>query len=400
MDARIPDVLIVGAGVFGLSSALELRARGHSVVVLDPGPLPQPLAASTDISKVIRLEYGDDDSYLDWMEAARTGWLEWNVEFRDELFHETGIAFLARAPMTPGGFEYESYQRLLRRGHKPERVDAKAIAERFPAWAPEYFTDGFFHARGGYAESGRVMEALVARAQARGVQFRLGRRGTALVMADARCAGVRDEFGWVHRGGSVVLAVGAWTQNLVPELRNELRSTGHPVFHLAPPPGAEFRDHRRFPVFTADISRSGWYGFPLHPRAGVLKIASHGVGLELDAERSAREVTPLDELALRNFLGAALPGLAHAKIVATRRCLYSDSRDGHFLIDRHPRIRNLVVAAGDSGHAFKFAPVLGTFVANAVEFGTIIPRFRWRALPPETRTAEAARATNDRVARN
>jgi glycine/D-amino acid oxidase-like deaminating enzyme len=70
--------IVVGAGVFGLSAALELRARGFGVTLLDPGPIPHPLAASTDISKVVRIEYGADALYSQLAEEAREGWLAWN----------------------------------------------------------------------------------------------------------------------------------------------------------------------------------------------------------------------------------------------------------------------------------------------------------------------------------
>ena len=49
------DMIVVGAGIFGITTALELKARGYRIAVLDPGPLPHPLAASTDISKVVRM---------------------------------------------------------------------------------------------------------------------------------------------------------------------------------------------------------------------------------------------------------------------------------------------------------------------------------------------------------
>ena len=96
---------VVGAGVFGVTAALALRRRGYSVTLIDPGPLPHPLAASTDISKVVRLDYGPDADYTALMERALDGWREWNAVWPEPLFHETGIAFLCRAPMSPGGFE-------------------------------------------------------------------------------------------------------------------------------------------------------------------------------------------------------------------------------------------------------------------------------------------------------
>ena len=70
--------IVVGGGIFGLTSALELRNRGYAVTLLDAGPIPHPLAASTDISKVVRIEYGADEAYTCLAEDAREGWLSWN----------------------------------------------------------------------------------------------------------------------------------------------------------------------------------------------------------------------------------------------------------------------------------------------------------------------------------
>ena len=95
--------IVVGAGIFGVTAALELRARGHAVTLLDAGPIPAPLAASTDISKVVRMEYGADRRYMALMEAARAGWLRWNERWAADgagpLYHETGVLMVARDRM-------------------------------------------------------------------------------------------------------------------------------------------------------------------------------------------------------------------------------------------------------------------------------------------------------------
>jgi glycine/D-amino acid oxidase-like deaminating enzyme len=107
---------VVGAGIFGLTGALELQKRGHHVTVLDGGMIPNPLAASTDISKVIRFEYGPDETYMMLMERAREGWLEWHDAWgaagRGPLYHETGVIMMSQAPLEPAGFEYESHHLL------------------------------------------------------------------------------------------------------------------------------------------------------------------------------------------------------------------------------------------------------------------------------------------------
>ena len=372
--------VVVGAGVFGVAATLELCARGHRVTLVDQGPIPNPLAASTDVSKVVRLEYGPDEDYMALAEAARAGWLEWNDRWTSEgrgvLFHETGLLVLSKAPMAPNGFEYESYQLLQRRGHTPERLDARLLAARFPAWKTGRYVDGFYHRKGGWVESGRVVEALVAWARTRAVRVVERRPVTAIVEHAGRIVGVRDAVGETTAADHVVVAAGSWTARLLPELATSLRATGHPVVHLRPSDPEPFRGDR-FPVFTADIARTGFYGFPLNAD-GVVKIGNHGPGIPVDP--GSPPPVSSDHLDLvRAFLEETFPELADAKVEHARICPYADTDDGDFRIARHPTLAGLTVASGGSGHGFKFAPVLGGLIADAVE-GREQPslaKFRW-----------------------
>src|SRR2546421_5130745 len=114
-------ILVVGAGVFGVTAAIELRRRGHAVVLVDPGPLPHPLAASTDISKVVRLEYGADEGYTALAEKAIECWRRWNRDL-GPLYHETGLLLLRRTPLSPGTLEQDSFEIVSRRVHRSELV--------------------------------------------------------------------------------------------------------------------------------------------------------------------------------------------------------------------------------------------------------------------------------------
>jgi glycine/D-amino acid oxidase-like deaminating enzyme len=161
------------------------------------------------------------------------------------------------------------------------------------------------------------------------------------------------------------------------------------VFHLVPADPAPFAAER-FPVFGADIAETGYYGFPLS-REGVVKIANHGVGRTVHpGDETERVVTAEDEAALRAFLAETFPALAGARIARTRVCVYGDTWDGHFWIDADPDREGLVIAAGGSGHGFKFAPVLGDVIADAAE-GKTHPKFRHRPGVRPARTEEAAR---------
>ena len=388
--------LVVGAGMFGVTTALSLRRRGHAVTLADPGPLPHPLAASTDISKVLRMEYGPDETYMAMMEEAFEGWRRWARTWtgagRENLYHETGVLMVTREPMRAGGFEHDSWETLRKRGHAPVRMTADALAERFPAWSTRRYVDGFFHVLGGYAESGRVVARLLEDARAAGVAL-VERRLRDFDYAGARIIGITDEPGDRHPADHVILAAGAWTGKLLG-FDHEIRATGHPVLHLRPDDPAPFTPDR-FPVFTADVARTGLYGFPLN-RDGVVKVALHDPGHPIDPD-TPRIVTPEQVDRFRALLADTFPALADAEIVSSRLCLYADTQDEDFWIAPHPDHEGLTVASGGSGHGFKFAPMLGDLIADIAEGkpNARAEKFRWR---PEVRMArgqEAARYHGD-----
>ncbi len=381
----VATVGIIGGGIFGITAALSLRRRGFEVTVYDPGPIPHPLAESTDISKIVRLDYGDDELYTAMMERALEEWRRWSAS---AFFHETGVLFLRRSPLAPGSFEGESYALLSRRGHDVQRLDAKAIRRRFPAWNGSRFTDGYFNPEGGWAESGNVVLHLAREASALGVRLAQGTSVARLAEAGSRVTGVVTTKGDVLASDFVVVAAGSWTSEIVPAMTTHLRSTGQPVFHLAPSDASPYASPA-FPVFTADIARTGYYGFPAS-KGGLVKIANHGLGREMHPDSAEREVTSGETSALRSFLRDAIPELASSRIASTRLCVYCDTWDQHFWIAPDPDRPGLVVATGGSGHAFKFAPIVGDLIADALE-GGVAPRFRWRPEIPHGKGHEQAR---------
>ena len=399
-------VVVVGAGINGVTAAIELKKRGHAVTLVDPGPLPHPLAASTDISKAVRASYGPDADYTALAERAIPLWRKWNEQFGCDLFHETGFLFMRRPEMRPGDFEYESFRVLSEAGHAVERIDSDKLRERFPAWPADTFRDGFLEVGAGYAESGRVVAALVPRAESLGVELRQNIKFLELAEGDGRVEGIvvgdagnvpREASGFPYRisADAIVMAVGAWTPFLLPFTKNYFRATGHPVFHLKPREPDLFMPER-FPVFGADISTTGYYGFPIG-RDGVVKIGSHGVGREMSPESPERVVTAEEENRMREFLSWAFPKLADAALVYSRICLYCDTHDGDFWIAPDAERRGLTVACGDNGHGFKFAPVMGELIADAVEGKTNkwSNKFRWRPEVQPGIRKEAARAQRE-----
>jgi len=124
----------------------------------------------------------------------------------------------------------------------------------------------------------------------------------------------------------------------------------------------------RFPIFLADTPAGCFYGLPaIDPRGP--KIARHYGAAELPGpEAVERTVTDADAAPLRAFVRRRLPA-ADGPVWHAAVCLYTLSPDRHFVIDVHPEYPNVAVAAGFSGHGFKFAPVVGEILADLVETG-------------------------------
>ena len=381
-----PYALVIGGGIFGITAALELQRRGRQVTLLDPGPIPNPAASSTDISKAVRMDYGADEFYMQLMERCFSVWVRWNEEFSRPLYHQDGFLLLSKSPMGPGSFEYESWTRLTGRGHQPVRLD-QGMHKNYPMWGGDYI-DGYFNPIAGWAESGEVVAALMQIAKQLGVDIRERVTVESIMESDHRTEGVVTGSGERFAAENTLVCAGTWTPHLLPELAAHMWTVGQPVFHFRPKNGLDYSPPQ-FPVWAAEIGSSGWYGFPVNAD-GVVKVANHGPGRRMLPQAQALP-TPEEEQSVREFLKESIPNLAAAPITGRRVCYYCDTWDGDFYITPHPDRKGLFISTGGSGHAFKFAPVLGELAADVIE-GKTHPygeRFLWRN--PGDRVTEAAR---------
>lgn len=327
---------------------------------------------------MFRLDYRSDEEYVSLAESCLDRWREWNRNWPKPVFRETGVLIVERSPMTPGDFEYESYHTLLKRGHKLIRLSAEEIWRHYPAWKVGQYVDGYFNPMGGDVDGGQVMAQLLQLAQLEGVSLHEGQSFSHLLENGSRVTGVVTTDGSEFKGERVIVAAGTWMPYLLPWLAPFFRPNGMPVFHLRPSNPELFRAEV-FPVFTADIARTGYFGYPLlHMYDGVVVIARQGTGRVVDP-RGDRSVTQAEIALLRLFLAGTFPALFDAPIVSSYFGVYQETGDGHFWIAADPEREGLVVATGGD-HAFKFAPMLGNIIADVAEGrdGPLLHKFRWR----------------------
>jgi glycine/D-amino acid oxidase-like deaminating enzyme len=232
---------------------------------------------------------------------------------------------------------------------------------------------------------------LAQEATRRGVILHEDEPVKAILTQEGRFQAVRTSRGR-YLGAELIVCAGNFTPYLLPELAPYFKITGHPVFHVKPSQ-PELFTVPKCAVFAADTSNSGWYGFPLHPHEGVIKIGLHSNGKSLDPTTDLREVSEDHHRLFKSFLKEQLPSLVQDPIVYTRLCCYTDTLDGHYWIDRHPDVKGLTVASGGSGHGFKMGPIIGGIIADVSLTGNHAwsKRYQWRELGPDTTPNEEAR---------
>ena len=171
-----------------------------------------------------------------------------------------------------------------------------------------------------------------------------------------------------YHADKVVFSGGAWSSQLVRDLGVELVVTRQ-VLGWVWPRKPELFKLGTLPVWMIDASADGaYYGFPMITLSPGLKLAWHGDLQPTDPNRVERNILPGDEATFRPGLERFIP-LANGPVLAMRTCLYTNTPDQHFIIDHHPAHDRVVVAAGFSGHGFKFASVIGEVMADLATSG-------------------------------
>jgi sarcosine oxidase len=171
-----------------------------------------------------------------------------------------------------------------------------------------------------------------------------------------------------YSAGRIIFTGGAWSSRLLSDLRVPLVVTRQVLGWVWPRNVAHFQPGV-LPVWMIDrLDGTVYYGFPMITQSPGLKVALHAPAQPTNPDIVDRNVGPGDEQSFRECLQRFVP-TAGGPTLAMRVCLYTNSPDGHFIIDRHPEHAHVLLAAGFSGHGFKFASVVGEVLADLAQNG-------------------------------
>ena len=351
MDTRY-DVAVVGLGAMGSQAALELASRGVRVVGFDRYRPPHTLGSTHGRSRIIREAYFEEPLYVPLVQRAYELWARLEERSGERLLTPTGGLMLG----APGSQVFAGARAsALEHGLPFEELAAADVRGRFPAFAVPEGHRAVWEPRAGFLEPERAVAATLRLAEEAGAELRFDEP-----VLGVSGAAVRTREG-EYAAGRVIVSAGAWLPELVPELAGAFAVARQPLLWLEPLDPELFLPER-FPVFVWEWE-PGWafYGFP--DVGDGLKVAIHHHGERVTAASVERELRVDDEEAVRALVRRYLPA-GDGRLREAAVCLYTNTPDEHFVIDRLPDDERVIVASPCSGHGFKFAPAIGELLAD------------------------------------
>jgi sarcosine oxidase len=357
------DLIVIGVGGMGSATVYHAARRGLNVLGLEQFDIPHALGSSHGINRIIRLAYYEDSRYVPLLRRAYALWRELENRVGERLLFITGGIDAGRA-------DSRTVQGSLlscRQHHLPhEELDAAALRRRFPGYRLAADMVGIYQPDGGFLLSERCIVAYVMAAQDMGAEVR-AREGVAEWRPDADGISVtttRDKY----RARKLIITAGPWARTLVPSLQRAAVPERQVLIWTQPRRPDYFRLDA-FPVFNFEAPEGRFYGFPVYGIPGFKFGKYHHRGEQVDdLDRMDRECHPEDEEVLREGIRRYFPD-ADGPTMAMKACLFTNSPDEHFILDVVADNPDVGVAAGFSGHGFKFCSVIGEIMTELVVDG-------------------------------
>jgi sarcosine oxidase len=356
------DLIILGCGSMGAATALAAAKRGAVVLALDRASVPNTIGEHHAGARMFRTSYSEHPDYVPLLRRSFDLWKQIESASSRDLFHVTGGLYIGpeNGPLIAGAAHAARLHGLAH-----DMLSCAELVRRFPAFSPPPDAVALFERDAGVLRPEACVQAMAR--QARDAGATIGTFETVLEFGHGALGEVVTDRAR-YRGEKLVITAGPWTSRVLASCLTPvpgapaLRITRQSLGWMKPDDPAGFAP-ARFPCWAwEDQPGSLVYGFPVLPGDADMRVARHRPGPEADPDTLSREPTPQDAADFEPGVRAVLPTCGPLSRAGV--CLYTNSADGHFIIDRLPGADAVHLACGFSGHGFKFAPAVGEVLAG------------------------------------
>ena len=367
------DVIVIGVGGMGSAVAYQLAKRGRTVLALEQHNIPNDLGASHGVNRMIRLAYAEDPRYIPMLKRTYQLWRQLGKRVGEQLLFITGGI---DAGLEDSWIVRGSLRSCIEHKLKHEVLTAAALHKRFPGFRLPKNMFAVYQPDAGFVLSERSIIAHVSLAIDLGAEIHAReqvvdwkvQRGTVTVRTDRAS----------YRASRLVITAGPWAGQVIRRLNGVVKPERQ-VLLWVQPKRPELFEMDNFPVFYMQDERDDkFYGLPIFGVPGFKFGKYNHLHEQVDPNTMDRECHLRDERVLRGAIRKYFPD-ADGPTMAMKTCLFSNTPDENFILDLHPDYPEVSIAAGFSGHGFKFCPVVGEIMADlALEGGSSVDRSLFR----------------------
>ena len=354
---QIYDVIVVGVGGMGSTTCYHLAKRGLKVLGLEQFDIPHGYGSSHGQTRIIRLAYFEHPSYVPLLRRGYQLWEEIEQVSGENLLYKVGSLDI-------GASDSEVFANSLsscKLHNIPYQIlTGSEVNKRFPGYNVPNEYNALYQEDGGFLVPERAITAFVHSAHRHGAEIR-AREKVVQWKSTKGIIQVKSDRG-NYEAKELVITAGAWSSGLLPALSGLAVPERQVLAWFQPQEPALFQPDV-FPVFVMQVKEDLYYGFPTYGIPGFKFGKFRHLKEVVEPDDYNREPNAKDEEVLRAFSAQMFPK-GNGPVMSLKTCMFTNSPDGHFILDVHPEYSNVSLAAGFSGHGYKFASVIGEIMAD------------------------------------
>lgn len=366
-EIQIPthyDVIVLGVGSMGSATCYQLAQQGYKVLGLEQFDIPHELGSHVGQSRIIRKAYAEHPDYVPLLERAYQNWRSLESATGIQVYFKTGLLYSGKSndPFIKGvKLSSEKYQIPV------EELSADETEKRYPQFRLPKGYKQLMEPEAGFITPERSILLYTEQAIRQGAIIRTREKIREWKRENGTITVVTDK-GQYH-AKKLVITAGAWGGEMIPGFSKHLTVTRQVLAWVKPKKWNDFT-LGNFPCWIIEHGGHDYYGFPILPEDKLtgpsgMKLALHyPLGDPTDPDAVNRKIRDIDEKVLIDALQLLIPD-GYESTLTMKTCLYTNSPDQNFIIDHLPGYdKDVVIAAGFSGHGFKFVSVVGEILAD------------------------------------
>lgn len=358
------DVMVLGVGSMGSAACYHLAKRGYRVLGLEQFDIPHEFGSHAGQSRIIRKAYGEGSDYVPLLDCAYKNWKTLEEETNAQVFYKTGLVYF--------GAPHDEFLETVKQSSAKYKIPVNQLtsdecSRKYPQFKlPDDF-QRLEEPDAGFLTPERCILLMVEQAIKRSAVIRTKEKVLDWKRVDGKITVKTDRN--TYTAGKLVITAGPWAGKMIPGLAPKLKVIRQVLAWMKPKRWEGF-DLGNFPCWIIQDKTGDGYGFPVLPVGKFggpvgLKIAMHqGVSETVDPDAVNRSTGEKDERVLIDFTNKFIPEGCEATLTM-KTCLYTNTPDENFIIDFLPGYdKDVAIAAGFSGHGFKFVSVIGEIMAD------------------------------------